>query len=431
MSLLAKKLRAAIEDEKLTLSDKSPPPPTVRKTKIDASYHRASTQLQDDISPQPMVSVSEKLQAAVSITTSPRQEDGPTDNNAEAGNESTDGTMTLAEKLKASAAVEKLKQESAAEAKSDIRPRATTKLLAAVAAAKFAGATTPWGSYAFLEKLDIDTLSNDKLRRHLSARGASTDGGKKELADRLMESLETEKQRDLAIKLDLERKHRETADAEELGAVYSVGKNNMGQLGVGDLKDRERFTVIPFTRGRHCESVSTSTGANMTLATTTNHEVFCWGGGGMGPMGIKGKYRQRFETPQLVVKLNGEDIVTTSIGANHAVAMSKEGDLFSWGKGEFGVLGDDLKMTETPKYLDCIESHIGAVSALSCGEQHTCIITRRLDVFSWGHASNGRLGVGNVGNGVIFKSSPVRVPFPTHQVVKQIACGSEHTLGKL
>ena len=114
------------------------------------------------------------------------------------------------------------------------------------------------------------------------------------------------------------------------------------------------------------------------------------------------------------------------------MALSKEGDLFSWGKGEFGVLGYDSKKTETPKYLDFLESrNISTVSALSCGEQHTCIATKKFDVYSWGHASNGRLGIGKVGNDVIFKSSPVQVEFPAGQAIKQIACGSEHTLGKL
>ncbi|KAL3777378.1 hypothetical protein ACHAWO_009685 [Cyclotella atomus] len=308
---------------------------------------------------------------------------------------------------------------------SNVRPRAATKLLAAVAVAKFVGdVNIPWGSYSFLEKLDIATLSNEKLRRHLSARGESTDGAKMELIDRLADSLEEERKRELAIKLELEAKHRQIADLEEQGAVYSCGKNNVGQLGLGDLDDRRVFTAIPFTRGRQCQHVSTSPGSNMTLATTENHEVFCWGGGGMGPMGIKGKYKSGFDSPQLITKLNGEDIVMTSIGANHAVAMSEGGDLFSWGKGDFGVLGSgELKKTDTPKFMDGFNL---TVASISCGEQHTCIKTSQGGVYTWGHAANGRLGVGDLDT--TFQPSPLRVQIPQSHVVKKVACGLEHTL---
>jgi alpha-tubulin suppressor-like RCC1 family protein len=142
-------------------------------------------------------------------------------------------------------------------------------------------------------------------------------------------------------------------------------------------------------------------------------------------MGIKGKYRSGFDSPQLITKLNGEDIAMTSIGANHAVALSKGGDVFSWGKGDFGVLGSgELKTVDTPKFMDCFATV--AVDSISCGEQHTCIKTSRGDVYVWGRASNGRLGIGCLD--AKFQPSPLQVQIPQSHVVNKIACGSEHTL---
>eukprot|EP00804_Cyclotella_cryptica_P000759 CCRYP_001016-RA/>CCRYP_001016-RA protein AED:0.33 eAED:0.24 QI:0/0/0/1/1/1/3/0/665 len=346
------------------------------------------------------------------------------------------GNVSLADKLKAAAVAEKLKQrDSKDSSQSNVNndstmtrhpPKATTNLIATVAAAKFRGATAPWGSYTFLESLDISSLSNEKLKRHLKARGELTEGSKIELTDRLMSSLEEEMKRELAIKQEIEAKHKQVALLEEQGAVYAVGKNNMGQLGLGDFKDRHTFTVVPITRGRYCQHVSTSTGANMSFATTEKHEIFAWGGGGMGPMGLKGsKQNVRFETPQLVVALNGEEIIMTSIGANHAIAISKGGDLFSWGKGDFGVLGARSTMkVETPTFLGFDKP----ASVVSCGDHHTCIKTTGNEVYVFGHSANGRLGIGSCETETRFQPFPVQVRLPASQVVRLVACGSDHTL---
>ena len=417
MPSLADKLRAAAAaetaaNEKLTRSK-------TEKGENHNDDQRAvpamTTQRQED-------EIADKLKSSASITT-PRQ------NNLDP---STDGAILprvslVAEKLRsAAAAAEKLKQQQIQSSSNPIaRPRAATKMLAAVAVAKIVGATIPWGSYDYLEKIDITTLSNEKLRKHLSARGVNTQdlSGKRELIDRLAESLEEERQRELAITLELEAKHRQIADLEEQGAVYVCGKNCLGQLGLGDIDDRQNFTVIPLTRGKKVQHISTS--ADFSLATTESHEVFCWGGGGMGPMGVKGKCRSSFQSPQLIVKLNGEDIVMTSVGANHAIAVSEGGDVFSWGKGDFGVLGaGDQKKANTPKFLDCIDRAV----AVSCGEQHTCLKTSNGEIYGWGHASNGRLGIGRLENDKIFQTSPFQVQLPASQIVRHVACGAEHTL---
>lgn len=283
--------------------------------------------------------------------------------------------------------------------------------------------TREWGSASTLDNLDIAKLPNATIKRHLEARSEPIEGSKIELIERLKNSLEAEKQREL--ELVLEAKHKQIAHLEEQGSLYVVGKNHVGQLGLGDRHDRKSFTVIPMIR--NVTHVSTSTGANMSLATTEQHEVFVFGGGGMGPMGLKGKHRA--DTPQLVVKLNGEEIVTTSTGSNHAVAISDGGDVFSWGKGDFGVLGTgDTTSLDTPKFLDCFIERVTVVST-SCGEHHTCIKTSTNVVYAWGHTSNGRLGLGRCKEGApIFQPSPLQVQFPSPQQVKQIACGSEHTL---
>jgi len=302
------------------------------------------------------------------------------------------------------------KKATAKEGNSAPPPKAgINKLRAAAMALSLSGSATPWGDYSHLMDADISKLSNEKLKRHLDARNELADGTKHQLIQRLRNSLEEERQRKLAIELELEAKHRKIADLEELGAIYVCGKGNLGQLGLGDTEDRHQFTIIPSTRGKHFQHVST--GGNVALATTERHEVYAWGGAGLGPSGLNPSQKSLYKTPQLVEKLNGEEVVITSIGANHSCACSDGGDLFVWG---FGI-------APQPQYLDTI-----TIAKIQCGEMHSCAITKENEVYAWGLCANGRLGCGETDND--YQTIPFPVRLPQSEVVRLVACGSEHTL---
>jgi E3 ubiquitin-protein ligase HERC2 len=45
------------------------------------------------------------------------------------------------------------------------------------------------------------------------------------------------------------------------------------------------------------------------------------------------------EEPTLVSGLSGKNIVAISCGSSHSAAISAEGDLYTWGRGNYGRLG--------------------------------------------------------------------------------------------
>ena len=304
------------------------------------------------------------------------------------------------------------------------RETKTNKLKTAALALKLTSTTTQWGEYNHLLNTDISNLSNERLKQHLKARNEHSEGTKSELIERLQTSIEKERQEKIAIELELETKHREIADEEEKGALYGCGKNNVGQLGLGNDDDHLRtFTVIPSTRGKFVQHLSV--GGDTALATTKNHEVYSWGGYGVG-MGLpntlnNSNHNNRMTatswstTPQFVTKLNGEEITSTAIGANHACAVSKGNDLFVW-----GLINNNTQVTQ-PQYFDTVTA-----TSIACGEMHTCIKTNENEVYTFGYGGNGRLGREyDVGNQ--FTPLPVHLPSAS-QTVKFIACGAEHTL---
>ena len=53
------------------------------------------------------------------------------------------------------------------------------------------------------------------------------------------------------------------------------------------------------------------------------------------------------EEPAPVSGLSGKNIVTISCGSSHSAAISAEGDLYTWGRGNYGQLGHGKSLPHT------------------------------------------------------------------------------------
>ena len=96
----------------------------------------------------------------------------------------------------------------------------------------------------FWANIDLNRMSRLDIKIALQARGLSTRGNKTKIRLRLEQSIEEEKQDELEFLAMVEAARRAEAALEEGGAVYSAGDNRRAQLGVGDLRGRESFTVV-------------------------------------------------------------------------------------------------------------------------------------------------------------------------------------------
>lgn len=58
-------------------------------------------------------------------------------------------------------------------------------------------------------------------------------------------------------------------------------------------------------------------------------------------------------TPKLISKLENKKIISVACGAFHTLALSEIGDLFSWGRGFEGQLGllADYETASSPQYI--------------------------------------------------------------------------------
>eukprot|EP01032_Pedospumella_encystans_P027194 gene27194-30739_t len=294
-----------------------------------------------------------------------------------------------------------------------------------------------WGNAEYINSIGIDNLTRKELRNHLEARDLDTTGTRLELLERLRGSLVDEQLHKFAYVETLDTEQQIEADMEERGSVYVSGGNQNGQLGLGDKEPRRYFTVVRPLRGVGVVYVACS--ADMCYAVTEEHDVYVWGGGGVGRTGLNPALMKKSVTdsnvinnymePQIVPDLAGEEVSEVSMGSSHTIAVGRGGDCFVWGDGDSGQLGLG-KLDNKP--MISINNSFPSVMQVSAGANHTAVLTKAGQVYTWGHGANGRLGVGDTErNGVPENQRaffPVPVCLRSLEPIKQISCGTDHTL---
>ena len=71
-------------------------------------------------------------------------------------------------------------------------------------------------------------------------------------------------------------------------------------------------------------------------------------------------------------------------GPNHTAVISTEGQLFTFGKTEYGILG------RPGKGLYPGQVELDGVKAVQCGEDFTVALTFKGEVYSWGWGGGGK-----------------------------------------
>lgn len=79
-------------------------------------------------------------------------------------------------------------------------------------------------------------------------------------------------------------------------------------------------------------------------------------------------------------------------GAAHTLFCTDEGGVFSFGLNDRGQLGHNPRLTEVPHPEEVLLPD--AVSAVAAGSRHSLALTKSGEVWAWGDASQGALGLG-------------------------------------
>ncbi|KAL7192137.1 hypothetical protein ACSBR2_024057 [Camellia fascicularis] len=133
-------------------------------------------------------------------------------------------------------------------------------------------------------------------------------------------------------------------------------------------------------------------------------DVFIWGegtgdgllGGGMHRVGKSPAARMDALLPKVLESATMLNAQNVACGSKHAVLVTKQGQIFSWGEGLGGRLGHGVEIdVSNPKLISTLSGL--NTELVACGEYHTCAVTISGDLYTWGDASHnfGLLGHGS------------------------------------
>lgn len=182
-------------------------------------------------------------------------------------------------------------------------------------------------------------------------------------------------------------------------ASWGVGKR--GQLGHGKRQDEAKPKMLLGGIGYGIRIVQVSAGGGLvrvahSLLLTSSGRVMSFGTGQYGALGhgfSAGKQLPDALRPRYIEALAGTRCICVSAGEIHSGAVTEDGDVYTWGDGFCGQLGHADKAPQTSPIQ---VTHGGledeCISHLSCGARHTIAVTEDGEVFSWGLGHFGVLG---------------------------------------
>lgn len=205
----------------------------------------------------------------------------------------------------------------------------------------------------------------------------------------------------------------------ECGGLWAFGCGHDGQLGLGDTDDR----FVPSKCDLGTSAAFVAAGEAHSVAVSASGAVFSWGRGSWGKLG-HGDCNARLVPTEIDCDF-GEEVVVVACGRDHTVAVTVGGCLLSWGRGSFGQLGlGNCNDTATPTLVGREDTFGSGVLMVACGTFHTLAVTQEGDLFSWGLGAKGRLGHGDDSD----KHVPVRVGFHDEIAVTSVAAGDEYSV---
>jgi alpha-tubulin suppressor-like RCC1 family protein len=137
-------------------------------------------------------------------------------------------------------------------------------------------------------------------------------------------------------------------------------------------------------------------GSAFFCALKTDGTVWCLGGNKFGALGNGDAVPSPRPSPVQVRETNApnflSDVKQLSVGMRHSCALKNSGQVWCWGQGSSGELGNGQANSSLALQATLPGGLVG-VKKVAAGESHTCVISGADTVWCWGH--NGLWQCGN------------------------------------
>ena len=176
------------------------------------------------------------------------------------------------------------------------------------------------------------------------------------------------------------------------GTLWTWGRGIDGPLGTNDTSNRST-PVTTFAGGTNWKQVSS--GGYHCAAIKTDGTLWTWGRGTDGRLGTNDATQRN--TP-VTTFAGGTNWKQVSVGHRQCAAIKTDGTLWTWGRGNYGQLGDN---TTTSKSTP-VTTFAGGTNwkQVSAGTDQTAAIKTDGTLWTWGINTFGSLGTNNAGNSI-------------------------------
>ena len=188
--------------------------------------------------------------------------------------------------------------------------------------------------------------------------------------------------------------------------LLAFGYNHYGQLGLGDMKDRNIPTLVM----RDTTIRQIICGNDHTFILKESGELFAFGHNYDGQLGL-GDNENR-NVPTLLMR--DKEIRQIVCGTCHSFILKESGELFAFGNNRYGQLGlgDDSN-----RNLPTLLMKDKEIQQIVCGGYHSFILKESGELFAFGWNNDGQLGLGDNEN----RNVPTLLM--KDKEIRQIVCG--------
>jgi alpha-tubulin suppressor-like RCC1 family protein len=196
--------------------------------------------------------------------------------------------------------------------------------------------------------------------------------------------------------------------------VFCWGRNDFNQLGaLSNLIGIPKATAVQVTYPEegpmtHIEDISV--GERHACAINRDEKtVFCWGDNRYGQLGntsVRGNPEQvALGSNNLTLK----GVKSLGVGPDRTCIVSVRDELFCWGNGAHGLLGNDRVLSQYPaRVLDATGESFGNAGMISLGFDHSCVIDLSHKLYCFGINNFGQLGFRAFsGNAILADKKPI------------------------
>ncbi|XP_060585614.1 uncharacterized protein LOC132741464 [Ruditapes philippinarum] len=219
------------------------------------------------------------------------------------------------------------------------------------------------------------------------------------------------------------------------GEAYSWGCGRHCVLGHEDNNDKSTPSVIPYFKNGNVKIKHMSAGFAHSGAVDNDGQLYMFGKGEDGALGIGPNPSKQVNTPTLVDVMQDAHIeeVSCNVGEKHGhtLCVSKQGQVFAFGDGYKGKLGlGDQNSRWVPTQIPQENFNGEHIQHVSAGGIHSAAVSAEGHVFTWGCGSDGRLGhPEGKGHRYLFRSDIPKVVEGLSRIGKavNVSCSYYHT----